>query len=124
MNEQSTIYPNLSWAQFEMYNDNKTDAFEELCKDLFICEYLNDGKIPHADHNNPGVEVVPILEPPRYDGHPQRYISYQAKYFENSISDAQITHSMEEAVKHYAGKLDLIYLFCNKTISTGTARYQ
>ena len=57
MSEQHTIYPNISWAQFEMFNDNRTDAFEEMCKDLFICEYLKDNNNPHADHNNPGIEV-------------------------------------------------------------------
>ena len=82
MSNQHIIYPNLSWAQFEMYNDNKTGAFEEMCKDLFICEYLKDSRIPHANHNNPGVEVVPIQEPPRDDGQPRRFISYQAKYFD------------------------------------------
>lgn len=124
MSDQHTIYPNISWAQFEMFNDNRTDAFEEMCRDLFICEYLKDSNNPHADHNNPGVEVVPILEPSRDDGQPQRYISYQAKYFENNISDAQIAHSLKEAVDHYTGRLDTIYLFCNKVISTGTQRYE
>ena len=124
MSEQHTVYPNLSWAQFELFNDNTTDAFEEMCKDLFICEYLKDSSNPHADHNNPGVEVLPILEPVRADGQPQRRISYQAKYFEKNISDAQIKHSLQEAVEHYSGRLDAIYLFCNRVISTETARYQ
>ena len=117
MIENRTVYPNLGWAQFEIFNDNKTDAFEEMCKDLFICEYLKNAKLPHADHNNPGVEVVPVLEPPRDDGQVQRYISYQAKYFKENINDSQIVHSLQEAVKYYAGKLDTIYLFCNKVIS-------
>lgn len=124
MSDQHTIYPNLSWAQFEVFNDNRTENFEEMCKDLFICEYLKNSINPHANHNNPGVEVVPIQEPPRGDGQPQRFISYQAKYFESSISDSQIIHSLKEAVAHYAGKLDAIYLFCNKVISTGTERYK
>lgn len=124
MSEEHIIYPNLSWAQFEMFNDDKTGSFEEMCKDLFICEYLKDSSNPHADHNNPGIEVIPVLEPIRADGQPQRRISYQAKYFEKNISDAQITHSLQEAVDHYTGELDAIYLFCNRVISTGTARYQ
>ena len=57
MSEQHTAYLNLSWAQFEMFNDNTADAFEEMCKDLFICEFLKDSSIPHADHNNPGTLV-------------------------------------------------------------------
>ena len=103
MSEERIIYPNLSWAQFEMFNDDKTGSFEEMCKDLFICEYLKDSSNPHADHNNPGIEVIPVLEPIRADGQPQRRISYQAKYFEKNISDAQITHSLQEAVDHYTG---------------------
>lgn len=119
-----TVYPNLSWAQFEMFNDNKTDAFEEMCKDLFICEYLKDSKIPHADHNNPGVEVVPILEPLRCDGLPQRRISYQAKYFTERIKDSDVIDSLKKTVEYYGTKLDVIYLFCNKVISIDTKRYQ
>ena len=123
MNNQSAIYPNLNWAQFEVINDNRTDAFEEMCTDLFFCEYLKERRNPHADHNNPGVEVLPILEPLRDDGQPQRWISFQAKYFDTSISDAKIIGSLKQAVKHYAGKLDVIYLFCNKTITTTSSRY-
>lgn len=124
MIDQHKVYTNISWAQFEVFNDNRTEAFEEMCKDLFIWEYLKGSQNPHADHNTPGVEVVPILEPERDDGKPRRYISYQAKYFEKNISDAQITHSLEKAASHYAGKLDVIYLFCNKVISVNTKRYR
>ena len=124
MANQSTLYPNLNWAQFEVFNDNRTDAFEEMCKDLFVCEYLKEECIPHADHNNPGVEVNPVLEPPRADGKPQRLISYQAKYFGTRISDADVVESLRQAVNHYSGELDVIYLFCNKVISKGTKRYE
>lgn len=58
MSEQHTIYPNLSWAQFEMFNDNTTDAFEEMCKDLFICEYLKDSNNPHKEQD----DFLKILE--------------------------------------------------------------
>ena len=59
MSDHPAIYPHLSWALFEIYNDNRTEAFEDMCRDLFICEYLKESKNPHSDHNNPGVEVVP-----------------------------------------------------------------
>ena len=124
MNDQSAIYPNLSWAQFEMFNDNKTLSFEEMCKDLFAIEFLKNRCVPHADHNNPGVEVIPVLEPPSNADSPQRYISYQAKYFENNISNEKITASLKQAVKHYSGQLDAIYLFCNKVISENSKRYR
>lgn len=124
MREQHKKYSNISWALFEVFNDNKTEAFEAMCLDLFSNEYLKGTRNPHADHNNPGVEVVPIQEPERIDGQSRRYISFQAKYFENSISDSQIIHSLEVAVRHYAGKLDVIYLFCNKVISQNSKRYR
>lgn len=124
MTNQSTIYPNLNWAQFEVCNDNKTDAFEEMCRDLFAHEFVDDSCNIHADHNNPGVEVNPVLERKRADGQPQRLISYQAKYFESAISNKKIIESLKQAVKHYAGKLDVIYLFCNKTISKESSRYK
>ena len=54
MIDQSTIYPNINWHQFAVINDNATDAFEDMCRDLFFCEYLHETRNPHSDHNNPG----------------------------------------------------------------------
>lgn len=116
-------YPNLTWMQFAVCNDDTTGAFEDMTRRLFSVEYLGDGRIPHSDHNNPGVEVLPILEPPHTDGTKQRKISFQAKYFENNISYAQIKKSMNQAIKYYGKELDLIYLFCNKTLTTTAKEY-
>lgn len=116
-------YPNLTWMQFAVCNDDATGAFEDMTRRLFSVEYLGEGRIPHSDHNNPGVEVLPILEPPHTDGTEQRKISFQAKYFENNISYAQIKKSMNQAIKYYGKDLDLIYLFCNKTLTTTAKEY-
>ena len=72
-------YPNLTWPQFAMCNDDATGAFEDMSRRLFSQEFLGNGTVPHSDHNNPGVEVLPILEQPREDGSKQRKISFQAK---------------------------------------------
>ena len=124
MPDQSTIYPNINWHQFVVFNDNTTDAFEEMCKDLFYCEYLHETRNPHADHNNPGVEVLPILEPVRDDGEPQKLVSFQAKYFEQTISNSQVIKSLKQAVSHYKGQLGRVYLFCNKVISKDSERFR
>lgn len=121
---QSNIYPNLNWNQFAVFNDNATDAFEDMCRDLFYCEYLHETRNPHSDHNNPGVEVLPILEPIRDDGEPQKLISFQAKYFEISISNSQILKSLKQAVGYYNGQLGRVYLFCNKVISKNSDRFK
>lgn len=117
-------YPNLTWAQFAVCNDNTTHAFETMVRRLFSLEFLGDSMIPHSNHNTPGVEVLPILEAPHSDGSKQKKISFQAKYFEGNINYAQIKDSMNQAIKHYGEDLDLIYLFCNKTLTTTTKGYK
>ena len=117
-------YPNLKWPQFAVCNDDATGAFEDMARRLFSLEFLGGGTIPHSDHNNPGVEVLPILELPHSDGSKQRKISFQAKYFEGNVSYAKIKESMKQAIKHYQDELDLIYLFCNKTLTTTTKGYK
>ena len=117
-------YPNLTWPQFAVCNDDATGAFENMARRLFSLEFLGKGKVPHSNHNNPGVEVLPILEKPHSDGSKQRKISLQAKYFEGNVSYSKIIESMKQAIKHYGDELDLIYLFCNKTLTTTTKGYK
>lgn len=117
-------YPNLTWPQFAVCNDNATDAFEDMARRLFWLEFLGSSTIPHSDHNNPGVEVLPILEPPHLDGSKEKKISLQAKYFEGNVSYFKIKESMKQAIKYYENELDLIYLFCNKTLTTTTRGYK
>lgn len=117
-------YPNLTWAQFAVCNDDATGAFEDMTRRLFSLEFLGTGIVPHSDHNNPGVEVLPILEPSHSDGIKRRKISFQAKYFEGKVSYPKIKESMKQAVKYYGDELDLIYLFCNKTLTTTSKGYK
>ena len=117
-------YPNITWAQFAMCNDDATGAFEDMTRRLFTFEFLKNSRIPHSDHNNPGVEVLPILEPPHTDGSKQRKISFQSKYFENTVSYSKIKESILQAVNYYGNELDLIYLFCNRTLTMTTKGYK
>ena len=59
--------------------------------------------------NNPGVEVEPV-----WDRNNEKRISYQSKFFDNTPDYQQILHSVEETIKYYAGKIDRVYLYCNK----------
>lgn len=108
----------ITWAQFEMCNPDTRTAFESMCRFLFNTTFFNGKGLFHSNPNNPGVEILPIL----YEESGQR-ISFQAKYF--SVLDySQIKHSAEMAIKHYAGKLDVIYLYCNKDVTTSSDSYQ
>lgn len=113
----------LSWSLFEINNDYTTKAFEQMCLDLFCISFVQEGIIPHMNPNNPGLETDPV--PSRYckDGKIIN-IGFQSKYFTSKIQDADIRDSMKKVVKNYAKKVDLIYLFCNKTISNRTNSYK
>ena len=116
---------NITWAQFAVCNDNPTKAFEDMCRRLFIAEFLKGKKRPHANHNNAGVEVLPILEPERDDGKPQQRISFQCKYASQpSYAYTEFQKSARTTVKEYKGELDRVYLFCNKTLSTTADSYK
>ncbi len=102
------IYPNIIWPQFAVCNDDATTAFEDMCRRIFEAEFLKGQKIPHSDHNTPGVEVLPILEPPRNDGLSQKRISFQAKYVDQvSTAYSEFKKSAKQTVKHHKCKLDL-----------------
>lgn len=108
----------ISWTQFELCNANPQVAFESMCRWLFN-EFFFEGKaLLHSEPNNPGVEVVPV-----FHATSGKRISFQAKYF-STIDYEQIKHSAKTAVSHYAGQLDVIYLYCNKDVTTTSQGFQ
>ena len=50
-------YPNLTWAQFAMCNDDATGAFEDMTRRLFSLEFLGSGIIPNKKKNNREMEL-------------------------------------------------------------------
>lgn len=116
---------NITWAQFAVCNDNPTKAFEDMCRQLFTNEFLKDKQRTHSDHNNPGIEVLPISVTERKDGIHQKKISFQCKYVEQpSYAYTEFQKSAKKTVEHYKGDLDRVYLFCNKTLTTTASGYK
>lgn len=109
---------NISWAQFETCNQDPLTAFEKMCRSLFNHYYFDRKALLHSNPNNPGIEVEPIL-----DTKSNKRISFQAKYF-SSIDYPQVKHSAEQTIKHYSGQLDILYLYCNKDLSTISKPYK
>lgn len=107
----------ITWETFEICNADKRTAFENMCRLLFNQRFFDGDKLLHSNPNNPGVEVVPVVDPKS-----GKRISFQAKFFDN-MSYAQIMHSCKTAVSHYAGELDVIYLYCNKNVTTTSKSY-
>ena len=117
-------FPNITWAQFAVCNDDKTTAFEDLSRQLFYYEFIKQTSVPHSNHNNRGIEVDPELEPIHEDGSKRRRVSFQTKFFEGNIQWRKFRDSSEKAIKYYEGELDHIYLFCNKTITKSSDGYK
>ena len=109
----------INWESFKTYNQDASGIqikFENLCRQLFVNENLTGNKqfkYLHANPNNYGIETEPI-----FDETNKRWIGFQAKFFDSRVSYSQIEHSAQETVEHYAGKVDLVYLFCNKPLTT------
>ena len=81
----------ITWEQFIT---SKHDArgvrykFEDLSRQLFTYEFLSGNKeykYVHSNPNNPGIESEPIL-----DEQNNKYIGYQAKFFDNNVDYSQI----------------------------------
>lgn len=108
----------ISWEWFSANNPNEAKAFEDLCRGLFRETILNGAdQILHSNPNNPGIEVEPVMNS---NG---QLVSFQAKYFSGNTNYQHIKASAEQAVKHYQGKLDILYLYCNKDINTSSKSY-
>ena len=115
----------ITWEHFITRNNDAHGVrykFEDLCRQLFTYEFLsqnNVNKYVHSNPNNPGIESEPILDEVN-----NRYIGYQAKFFDNDADYSQIKESAQKAVKYYKGKLDILYLFCNKELTTTCDGYK
>ena len=103
----------MNWSRFELCNGTSiTDAFESMCRMLFNEFFFSGSKILTSSPNNPGIEVEPVLHNEKNER-----ISFQAKYFTTRIDYGSVESSMSTAIKYYTGRLDVIYLYCNKDFS-------
>ncbi|WOO38095.1 hypothetical protein R2R35_06225 [Anaerocolumna sp. AGMB13020] len=115
----------ITWEQFITKNNDARGVrfkFEDLCRQLFTNEFLSVNKKNRSVHSNPnnaGIESEPV-----YDETNQRWIGYQAKFFDDRPGYDQILHSAEKTVKHYVGKVDHIFLYSNKHLSVDASDYR
>ena len=81
----------INWDNFKTYNQDSRGVrykFEDLCRQLFANENLSGNKqfrYLHANPNNYGLETEPI-----YDEVNQRWIGFQAKFFDGDVDYSQI----------------------------------
>ena len=115
----------ITWEQFIATNTDSRGIrykFEDLCRQLFANEYISHNKkikFLHCNPNNAGLETDPI-----FDETNQRWIGFQAKFFDNRPGYDQILHSAEKIVENYKGKVDHVILYCNKPLSIEAENYK
>ena len=112
----------LTWLHFEYIHQDENErrtSFENLCRSIFIRKYFDEKTVLHSNHNHPGVEVEPI-----YSEIEQCVISFQAKYFVNTIGYSQIEESITKTIEKYSNNINKVFLFCNKDIDTESKPYK
>lgn len=108
----------ITWARFESCHSDAQVAFENMCRMLFNATFFAGEAIMHSNPNNPGIEVLPLFEKTS-----EKRISFQAKYL-TSPDYSQIDHSADMAIKYYAGSLDILYVYCNRSLTTTSKPYK
>jgi hypothetical protein len=110
----------ITWDSFKYHNSaNKPDAFEEMCRRLFVFRFCpKDTTFPHNNSNQCGVEILPVI------GNDSKKISFQAKFFDGNIDYSQIEHSVDVTIKNFVNELEIYYIYCNKNITTTSKLYK
>ena len=109
----------INWDSFKKHKQDSQGVrikFENLCRQLFANENISENKhnrYLHANPQNPGLETEPV-----YDESRQIWIGFQAKFFDDKVDYCNIKDSAQKAVDYYAGKLNLVFLFCNRPLKT------
>ena len=111
----------INWDSFIVHNRDSRGVrfkFEDLCRHLFINENLSGNKqfrYLHANPNNPGLETEPI-----FNEKINKRVGFQAKFFEGNPNYGEIKNSAQKIVKYYSDKVELVYIFCNKPLTTSS----
>lgn len=87
----------INWARFILKNPNPQDAFETMCRNIFLREYKVSSHRFSANYNQTGLETEPVL----YDG---KYYGFQCKYSTSGNNDAfykEVLDSLSKAVAVY-----------------------
>ena len=100
-----------NWDDFNKKNKDKTKAFEDLCRLLFLREKRKSSYEYEYDTNEAGLEFKPVQ---CEDG---KWYGIQCKYFSNNVGSnekySQIYKSISDAIEKFKGKLDVIYIYTN-----------
>lgn len=104
-----------NWDDFNKKNKDKTKAFEDMCRVLFLRDRKKNAYDYSYNINEAGLEFQPV-----FDEKSGKWYGAQAKYFttaNNSTKYKEIYSSLSKAFKYYKGKLDYIYIYINAELA-------
>lgn len=100
-----------NWDDFNKKNKDKTKAFEDMCRILFLRKNKKTAYDYNYNANEAGLEFQPV-----YNEIDKKWCGAQCKYFTSDSSGSkydQIYKSLSKAFKIYKGKLDVVYIYTN-----------
>ena len=98
-----------NWDDFNKKNKDKTKAFEDMCRVLFLRQNKKTAYDYSYNANEAGLEFQPV-----YNESDNKWYGAQCKYFTSGSSESkyrQIYKSLSKAFSIYKGKLDVVYIY-------------
>ncbi|WP_340016561.1 hypothetical protein [Paenibacillus sp. FSL K6-1318] len=102
----------VNWNKFNIKNADKEEAFERMCRHLFMRKFKISGYEFSVNYNQTGLETEPVKSGEKFYG-------FQCKYSTSHNSTLfydQVYNSLKKAFTLYEGKLDEIYIYSNLNI--------
>ena len=110
---------NINWNQFEIKNSNPREAFETMCRHIFLRQYKVSSHAFSANYNQTGLETEPIS----FGG---EYYGFQCKYSTSGNSDAlykEVYDSLKKAVATYP-HINTIIIYTNLDIKPNVTKVE
>lgn len=101
----------INWNQFELKNSNPREAFETMCRHIFLRQCKVSSHNFSANFNQTGLETEPVS----FDG---EYFGFQCKYSTSGNGDAlykEVYDSLKKAVATYP-EINTIIIYTNLDI--------
>lgn len=100
-----------NWDDFNKRNKDKTKAFEDMCRVLFLRKNKKTSYDYSYNMNEAGLEFQPV-----YNEVDKKWYGAQCKYFTSGSNQSkydQIYKSLSKAFSIFKGKLDVVYIYTN-----------
>lgn len=111
----------ISWERFKVKNEDYRKSFEKLCYFLFCREFGRPDGI-RVDYNQVGLETYPVYDPKK-----KEFVGFQAKYFDNKLSDAASVRQIKESIKKAKNKYDKlnrIIIYTHQSFGSKNPKYK